>query len=157
MPAARSPESALDRFLRYARIDTQSAEDQPQVPSTRKQLDLARLLVKELKGMGVKRVTLDAHGYVLATLPSNLPPRHPARRRVARVGLIAHLDTSPSAPGAGVKPQLFTYRGGDIRLPGNRAAVIRARDNPELKGQVGKRIVTSDGTRPLPVLRLTLV
>ena len=146
MPAARSPESALDRFLRYARIDTQSAEDQPQVPSTRKQLDLARLLVKELKGMGVKRVTLDAHGYVLATIPSNLPKGHPARRKVARVGLIAHLDTSPSAPGAGVKPQLFTYRGGDIRLPGNRAAVIRARDNPELKGQVGKRIVTSDGT-----------
>ena len=95
------PESALDRFLRYARIDTQSAEDQPQVPSTRKQLDLARLLVKELKGLGVKRVTLDAHGYVLATIPSNLPKGHPARRKVARVGLIAHLDTSPSAPGAG--------------------------------------------------------
>ena len=54
--------------------------------------------------MGVKRVTLDAHGYVLATIPSNLPPGHPARGRVARVGLVAHLDTSPSAPGAGVQP-----------------------------------------------------
>jgi tripeptide aminopeptidase len=144
--AARRTESALDRFLRYARIDTQSAEDVPQVPSTRKQLDLARLLVAELKGLGVKRVTLDAHGYLMATIPANLPPGHPARRKVKRVGLIAHLDTSPSASGAGVKPQVLTYRGGDLRLPGDREVVIRARDNPELKGQVGKRIVTSDGT-----------
>jgi tripeptide aminopeptidase len=116
------------------------------VPSTRKQLDLARLLVGELKDLGVKRATLDAHGYVMATIPSNLPRGHPARGKVARVGLIAHLDTSPSASGAGVKPRLFTYRGGDIRLPGNREVVIRARDNPELKRQVGKRIVTADGT-----------
>jgi tripeptide aminopeptidase len=65
---------------------------------------------------------------------------------VTRVGLIAHLDTSPSASGAGVKPRVFTYRGGDIRLPGNREVVIRARDNPELRRQVGKRIVTADGT-----------
>jgi tripeptide aminopeptidase len=148
MPARtpRRAESALDRFLRYVRVDTQSAEDQPQVPSTRKQLDLARLLVGELKALGVKRATLDAHGYVMATIPSNLPPGHPARGRVTRVGLIAHLDTSPSASGAGVKPRVFTYRGGDVRLPGNRAVVIRVRDNPELKRQVGKRIVTADGT-----------
>jgi tripeptide aminopeptidase len=139
-------QSALDRFLRYARIDTQSAEGVAQVPSTPKQLDLARLLVAELKGMGVKRATLDAHAYVMATIPSNLPKHHPARGKVARVGLIAHLDTSPSAPGAGVRPQLLTYRGGDLRLPGNPEVVIRARDNPELKAQVGKRIVTADGT-----------
>jgi tripeptide aminopeptidase len=117
-----------------------------QVPSTRKQLDLARLLAAELKGLGVKRATLDAHGYVMATIPANLPKDHLARGKVPRVGLIAHLDTSPSAPGAGVKPRLFTYRGGDIRLGGDPQVVIRARDNPELKGQVGKQIVTSDGT-----------
>ncbi len=146
MKPARRQESALDRFLRYARIDTQSAEDAPRVPSTRKQLDLARLLLAELKGLGVKRARLDAHGYVMATIPSNLPPGHPAFGKVARVGLIAHLDTSPSASGAGVKPRVFTYRGGDIRLSGNREVVIRARENPELKKQVGKRIVTSDGT-----------
>jgi tripeptide aminopeptidase len=148
MPArtTRRDESALDRFLRYARIDTQSAEDVAQVPSTRKQLDLARLLVAELKALGVTRATLDAHGYVMATIPSNLGPGHPARGQVTRVGLIAHLDTSPSASGAGVKPRVFTYRGGDIRLPGSREVVIRARDNPELKRQVGKRIVTADGT-----------
>ncbi len=145
MPARRH-ESALDRFLRYARIDTQSAEDAPQVPSTRKQLVLARLLVAELKGLGVRRATLDAHGYVMATIPSNLPRGHPASGKVKKVGLIAHLDTSPSASGAGVKPQVFTYQGGDIRLAGNPEVVIRARQNPALKGQVGKRIVTSDGT-----------
>ena len=145
-PAARRTETALDRFLRYARIDTQSAEDAPRVPSTRKQLDLARLLVAELKGLGVRRATLDTHGYVMATIPANLPKGHPARGRVKRVGFIAHLDTSPSASGAGVKPRLFTYRGGDIRLPGNPEVVIRAKENPELKGQVGKRIVTADGT-----------
>jgi tripeptide aminopeptidase len=143
---ARRRESALDRFLRYAAIDTQSAEDVAQVPSTRKQLDLARLLVAELKGLGVKRVTLDAHGYVMATIPANLPKDHLARGKVPRVGLIAHLDTSPSASGAGVKPQVFTYRGGDIRLPGNPEVVIKARENPELKSQVGKTIVTADGT-----------
>jgi len=142
----RRRESALDRFLRYVTIDTQSAEDAAQVPSTRKQLDLARLLVAELKAMGVKRVTLDTHGYVMATLPANLPKDHLARGKVPRVGLIAHLDTSPSASGAGVKPQVFTYRGGDIKLPGNPEVVIRARENPELRSQVGKTIVTADGT-----------
>jgi tripeptide aminopeptidase len=142
----RRTEPVLDRFLRYARIDTQSAEDADRVPSTRTQLDLARLLVAELKGLGVRRATLDTHGYVMAAIPSNLPPGHPARGKVARIGLIAHLDTSPSASGAGVKPQVLTYRGGDIRLPGNPEVVIRARENPELKGQVGRRIVTSDGT-----------
>ncbi len=146
MPAARQSETVLDRFLRYVRIDTQSAEDAPRVPSTRKQLDLARLLVAELKALGVKRPSLDAHGYVMATIGSNLPPGHPARGKVPRVGLIAHLDTSPSASGAGVKPRVFTYRGGDIALPGNPEVVIRVKDNPELKSQVGKRIVTADGT-----------
>ena len=144
MKPTRRSESALDRFLRYVKIDTQSAEDMPQVPSTSKQLDLARLLLKELKAMGVKRATLDAHGYVMATIPANLPKDHQAHGKVPRVGLIAHLDTSPSASGAGVKPQVFTYRGGDIRLPGNPEVVIRTRENPELKGQVGKLIVTSD-------------
>jgi tripeptide aminopeptidase len=146
MTTARRPEPVLDRFLRYARIDTQSAEDTSQVPSTRKQLDLARLLVAELKGLGVKKVSLDGHGYVMATVPSNLPADHPACGKVKRVGLIAHLDTSPSASGAGVKPQVITYRGGDLRLPGNPQVVIRARENPGLKREVGRRIVTADGT-----------
>ncbi len=143
---ARPPEPVLDRFLRYARIDTQSAEDVAAVPSTRKQLDLARLLARELKALGVPRVSLDAHGYVMAAIPANLPKGHPAHGKVPRVGLVAHLDTSPSAPGAGVKPQVITYRGGDLVLPGDRSVVIRASESPALAAEVGRTIVTSDGT-----------
>ncbi len=143
MARKSAPESALQRFLRYARIDTQSKEGCDTVPSTDKQLVLARLLCRELAGMGA-RARVDGHGYVLATIPSTLPARHPARGRVPRIGLVAHMDTSPSAPGAGVRPQVRTYRGGDIRL-GN-GVVIRARENPELARNKGKRIVTGDGT-----------
>lgn len=144
MTTRRRAETALDRFLRYARIDTQSAEDAGTFPSTAKQLVLARLLAAELRAMGARRVRLDAHGYVMAVVPSTLPPGHPARGRVPRLGLLAHLDTAPAASGAGVQPILRTYRGGDIRLRGG--VVIRARDNPELRHEVGKQIVTSDGT-----------
>jgi tripeptide aminopeptidase len=144
MPTRRHPETALDRFLRYATIDTQSQEDVEAVPSTAKQLVLARLLRDELRAMGAKGVRLDAHGYVYATIPGSLPTGHPARGAVPRVGLLAHLDTAPSASGAGVRPIVRTYRGGDIRL--KDGVVIRAGENPELRRNLGKRIVTSDGT-----------
>lgn len=143
MAKRSAPESALDRFLRYARIDTQSKEGCETVPSTEKQLVLANLLRKELAEMGAHRPRVDAHGYVLASIPSTLPAGHPARGRVPKVGLLAHMDTSPSAPGAGVRPQVRTYRGGDIRL-GN-GVVIRARENPELAKNKGRTIVTTDG------------
>ncbi|MBL0276091.1 MAG: peptidase T [Anaeromyxobacter sp.] len=143
---AEAPEPVLDRFLRYAVIDTQSAEDAPQVPSTGGQLDLARLLQAELLALGARKVHLGRHGYLMAAIPSNLPPGHPARGRVPRVGLVAHLDTSPAAPGAGVRPQLLTYQGGDLALPGDRSVVLRAAENPALAAEVGRRIVTSDGT-----------
>jgi tripeptide aminopeptidase len=139
-----APESALDRFLRYVRIDTQSKEDCDEVPSTAKQLVLARTLRAELAAMGAGGARVDRHGYVLAKIPENLPRGHPARGRVPRVGLLAHMDTSPAAPGTGVKPQVLTYRGGDVRL--KNGVVIRARENPELRKNLGKRIVTSDGT-----------
>ncbi|MGC4000967.1 MAG: peptidase T [Anaeromyxobacter sp.] len=143
MPAKkpRPSLSVLDRFLRYVRIDTQSREDVEEVPSTAKQLDLARLLRLELQAMGARDARVDAHGYVLASIPSTLPAGHPP---VPRVGLLAHLDTSPAAPGANVKPQLRTYTGGDIQLADG--VVIRARENPELRRNRGKQIVTSDGT-----------
>ena len=114
------------------------------VPSTAKQLKLARLLCTELKAMGVRGARVDAHGYVMATIPENLPEGHPARGRVPKVGLLAHMDTSPAAPGANVTPQVITYRGGDVRL--RSGVVIRARENPELRRNRGKHIVTSDGT-----------
>src|SRR3954470_9872031 len=84
----------LDRFLRYVRVDTQSQRDRTQSPSTPGQLELARILVDELKAIGLADASLDDNGYVTATLPGEGPV----------VGLIAHVDTSPDAPGKGVEP-----------------------------------------------------
>ena len=139
-------DTALDRFLRYITIDTQSADDATTYPSTAKQLDLLNLLVEELKRLGLKDVAMDEHGYVMATLPGNLPPAHPARSRVPAIGFIAHVDTSPSASGKDVKPQVFQYQGGDIALPGDPNVTIRVSENPALIENLGKTIVTSDGT-----------
>ncbi len=139
-------ETALERFLRYARLDTQSAEDATAFPSTAKQLDLLKLLWMELRDMDASDPAMDEHGYVTATLPDNLPADHPARGRVPAIGFIAHVDTSPSASGENVKPQVTEYSGGDIVLPGDPSVVIRASENPELANNIGKTIVTSDGT-----------
>jgi tripeptide aminopeptidase len=139
-------ETALDRFIRYAKIDTQSRDDVEAYPSTPKQLDLLKLLLQELKDLGLPDARMDQYGYVMATLPSNLPNGHPSHGKVPRIGFIAHVDTSPSASGTGVKPQVIRYRGGDISLPGDSSVVIRVSENPELKNNVGKDIVTSDGT-----------
>jgi tripeptide aminopeptidase len=139
-------ESALDKFLRYAKIDTQSKDDADTYPSTQKQFDLLNLLVKELRELGLVDVTIDRYGYVMATIPSNLPKTHLAWGKVPCIGLISHVDTSPSASGANVKPQVLTYTGGDITLTGDPSVVIKASENPELAKSIGKRIVTSDGT-----------
>lgn len=144
MPRPRRPEAALDRFLRYVKVDTQSSEDAASFPSSPGQRVLARLLRDELRAMGATGARVDAHGYVYATIPATLPSGHPAHGRVPRVGLVAHLDTAPAASGAGVRPIVRTYRGGDVRL--RDGVVLRARENPELQREVGKRIVTSDGT-----------
>ncbi len=140
-------EPALEKFIRYAKIDTQSMDDAESYPSTKKQFDLLNLLLKELRELGLKDAQIDRYGYVTATLPSNLPPSHRARGKVPVVGLVAHVDTSPSASGTDVKPQVIqAYAGGDIVLPGDPSVVIRESENPELKRNIGKSIVTSDGT-----------
>lgn len=140
-------ETALDRFLRYAKIDTQSQDESSTYPSTPKQLDLLNLLVQELKAIGVQDASIDSYGYVFGTVPSNIPRSHSAFGKVPTIGLIAHVDTSPSASGANVKPQvIMNYKGGDLVLPGDSSVVIRAAENPELARNVGKTIVTSDGT-----------
>ena len=140
-------ETVLDRFLRYVKIDTQSQDDAEAYPSTAKQLDLLTLLLKELQDLGLKDASIDKYGYVMATLPSNLPRSHPAFGKVPTVGFIAHVDTSPSTSGENVKPQIVQkYQGGDITLPGDRSVVIRESENPELKKEVGRTIITSDGT-----------
>lgn len=140
-------ETVLDRFLRYVKIDTQSQDDVETYPSTAKQLDLLNLLVKELQELGLKDVSIDNYGYVMATLPGNVPASDPASGKVPTIGFIAHVDTSPSTSGANVKPQMIQdYQGGDIVLPGDSSVVIRDAENPELKKNIGKTIITSDGT-----------
>ncbi len=139
-------ESALDRFIRYAKIDTQSSEDSQTYPSTAKQFDLLNLLVKELKEIGAKDVEIDQHGYVMATVPSNLPKTDKAYGKVPTIGFISHVDTSPSTTGANVKPQIMEYKGGDIVLPGDKSVVLKVSENPELVHNIGKKIVTTDGT-----------
>jgi tripeptide aminopeptidase len=139
-------ETLLDRFLRYTRIDTQSREDVEDYPSTPKQLDLLKLLLTELQKLGLKDAKLDRYGYVTATVPSNLKRGDKAFGKVPVIGFIAHVDTSPEVSGANVKPQVFVYKGGDIELPADRNVVIRESENPELKKNIGKTIITSDGT-----------
>lgn len=139
-------ETVLDRFLRYVRIDTQSQEDSESYPSTARQLDLLRLLVDELKALGVEDAAIDEHGYVTGTLPATLPPA--ALEAVPTIGFIAHVDTSPAVAGAGVKPVVHkNYRGGDIVLSGDASQVISVKEYPNLeKRYIGMDIVTSDGT-----------
>jgi tripeptide aminopeptidase len=140
-------ETVLDRLLRYVKIDTQSQDDSESYPSTAKQFDLLNLLVKEMQELGMKDVSIDKYGYVMATLPGNLPATNPARGKVPVVGFISHVDTSPSTSGAGVKAQVIkNYKGGDLVLPGDPSVIIRESENPELKKEIGRTIVTTDGT-----------
>ncbi len=143
--ATREP--LLDRFVRYARIDTQSSDSSTTYPSTEKQKDLLRVLVDDLKALGLEDAAMDDWGYVTATLPSNVPHRHPAYHLVPTVGLIAHVDTYFGVTGAGVNPQVHAnYDGGDIVLPGDPTQVIRVADEVELAACKGLTIITSDGT-----------
>lgn len=143
---AAGPERLLARFLRYVQIHTTSDETSQTCPTTPWQLDLGRLLVAELEALGLA-ARMDDHGYVYGKLPENLPADHPARGKVPAVGLIAHMDTSPDAPGEGVRPQIHrAYDGGDIVLPGDPEQVIRPSEIPALRQQVGSDIITSDGT-----------
>jgi tripeptide aminopeptidase len=130
----------LDRFLRYVRIDT-TASDADTYPSSSGQLELGRLLVAELHALGLADAEQDAHGIVMATVPAT------AYRPVPAVALCAHLDTSPETTGAGVRPQVVRdYDGRDLLLPGAADQVLRAADNPELAGLIGRTIITTDGT-----------
>lgn len=133
-------ERILDRFLRYVAIDTQSDENSESQPSAAKELDLLKLLCKELNDMGVE-ATLDEYGYVMGTLPSNIDKKVPA------IGFIAHVDTSPDASGANVKPQIIeNYDGSDIALKGVPGLYLKPSEFPELLAHKGETIITTDGT-----------
>lgn len=135
-------ESVLDKFLRYIAIDTASDPDSESQPSTQKQLDLSRMLVKELQAMGIQDVVLDEFGYVMASLPSNLPPEV----KVSKVGFISHVDSAPDASGANIKPQIIkNYDGGDITINTEKNLVLKVSDFPELPQYKGQTIITTDG------------
>src|SRR4051794_28751789 len=134
-------DTLLDRFCRYARIDTQADESAGAYPSSPGQLELGRLLVEELGALGLADAAQDEHGIVLATIPATAGHDAPA------IAWIAHLDTSPETSGRGVRPVVHAdYDGGDIVLPGDPTRVIRAADNPELAALRGKTLITTDGT-----------
>jgi tripeptide aminopeptidase len=136
----------LQRFVRYVKIDTQSDENASCSPSTEKQKDLARLLVGELVALGCSDATMAGSGHVTATLPSNLPPGHPATGRIPVLGFLAHLDTYHGTSGTEVKPQvLHDYVGGDIILPATGATITVAA-NPNLARCIGHTLVYADGT-----------
>lgn len=135
-------EKILEKFLRYISVDTASDPESNSQPSTAKQLDLSRMLLKELKEFGVADATLDEHGYVMATIPSNLP----AGKKVPVIGFIAHVDSAPDAPGAGVNPQIiYNYNGEDIVINSERGMVMRVEEFPELAGYKGQTLITTDG------------
>lgn len=132
--------TVTERFLRYVTIDTQSDPNSPASPSTEKQKDLGRVLVTELKAMGVTDAHLDDYGYVYATIPANTPKKVPV------ICFCSHMDTSPDVTGKDVKPQVVkNYRGGDIILPADPSQVIRFAEHPALKNQIGNDIITTDG------------
>jgi len=138
-PAAELAEDAVERFLRYVRVDTQSEEDSETYPSTAKQLDLLRLLLAELEELGLEDAAIDGHGYVTATLPSTVA------HQVPTIAFFAHVDTAREVTGANVDPQRRRYEGGEIPL-GDSGQAIRPEESPQLEHHVGHELITTDGT-----------
>ncbi|WP_028612828.1 peptidase T [Paenibacillus harenae] len=131
----------MDRFISYAKIDTQSEESSDTCPSTPGQLTLARMLVDELKAIGMQEVTMDDNGYVMATLPANTDKEIPV------IGFLSHVDTATDFTGAGVNPQVVEgYDGQDIILNAEQQIILSPRDFPELAGYKGHTLITTDGT-----------
>jgi len=139
-------EDMLNRFFRYVIIDTQSKEGiTDRFPSTEKQKNLSKILVKELKDIGCKDAEMDSYGYVTGTYKSNLTKKE--ADSIPVIGFLAHMDTSPEVSGKNVKTVIHKdYQGDDIHLPGDKSQIITVKENPELKKYTGEDIITSDGT-----------
>jgi len=134
-------EKVTDKFLRYISVETTSDENGTTHPSSLKELDLSRMLVEEMKAMGIADASLDENGYVMGSIPSNLG------REVPALGFIAHVDTSPDASGKDIKPQIIpNYDGSDIPLKGVPGLVLRVADFPEMLDYKGQTLITTDGT-----------
>ena len=135
------PQAATERFLRYVKIDTQSDPESPTIPSTAKQKNLAKVLLEELKAIGIKDAELDEYGYVYATIPSN------TSKNVPVICFCSHMDTSPDCTGANVNPIVHkNYQGGNIQLPNDKTQVLTTAAHPDLLNQIGNDIITTDGT-----------
>ncbi|AND84093.1 peptidase T [Clostridium tyrobutyricum] len=133
-------ESVTDKFLRYIVVDTRSSEESNTVPTTKKQLNLGKKLVQELKQIGIENANLDENGYVMAFLAGN------TNKKVPAVGFISHMDTSPEISGENVKPNIVTnYDGSDIVLNSDKNIVLSTKDFPEIKNYIGETIITTDG------------
>jgi tripeptide aminopeptidase len=131
----------VERFLRYVKYDTQSDDKSSDIPSTKKQLDFAQELGKELREIGLEGVSVDENGYVMATLPGN------TNKKVPVIGFIAHLDTSPDMPGKDVNPKIIeNYQGKNIILNEEKEIILSPEEFPELKDYIGKDLITTDGT-----------
>lgn len=132
--------NVTDRFLGYVKFDTQSDELTNLTPSTPGQMIFAQALEKELQNLGLKEITLDDNGYLMATLPGNTD------KKVPTVGFIAHLDTSPDMSGRHVNPRIVeNYDGGDITLDPDGGVVLSPESFPELKDYVGQSLIVTDG------------
>lgn len=132
--------SAGERLMRYVRVDTQSDPFSKSQPSTEKQKDLSRILVEELKALGIADAELDEHGYVYATIPSNI------EKDVPTVCFCAHVDTAPDCSGTNVKPILHkNWNGSDITLPDDNSVVISTKQHPYLEQRIGDDIITASG------------
>lgn len=129
-----------ENFIRYVQVDTQSDVQSSSVPSTEKQKDLSRILVEELKAIGITDAHLDDLGYVYATIPSNTDKHVPV------ICFCSHVDTSPDSSGTNVKPLVHSnYQGEDLVLPDDEKIIIRFSEHPDLKEQIGNDIVTASG------------
>ena len=134
-------QSLSQRFIRYAKIDTQSDPNSPTCPSTLKQKDLGTLLVNELLEMGISDAEMDNNGYVYGTIPSNTDKKIPI------IFFCSHMDTSPDCSGAEVKPIIHdNYQGEDLILPDDHNIVLKLSDHKDLKQQIGNDIITASGT-----------
>lgn len=129
-----------ERFIKYVKIDTESVDEMDTVPSSEKQKDLAKVLVEELKELGAANVRMSDHGYVYATIPSNIDKKVPV------IGFISHMDTAPAISGKDVKPQIIkNYNGEDIVLNEELKIILETSQYPAIKQYIGQDLIVTDG------------
>lgn len=134
--------NAVEKFLRYVKIDTESVQDAEAFPSSEKQKDLSRLLVKELEEMGAKNPRMDDYGYVYAEIPATV-----SGKDIPAIGFIAHMDTSPAVSGKNVNPRrIENYDGEDIVLDADGKYVLSPKETPELLEYKGQDLIVTDGS-----------